>query len=127
MSVLIKSHHFFNEFYDTFKIDTKGKDWFLLDQKTHVDWFRTKGCEWKTLTAPKGSMVFWDSRLVHMGTAPRKGRLFTNWIILTYECYTPYHFQSKNDAKLKRNAFLDNKFTAHWAYSVRIFDQNKWI
>ncbi|RNA01033.1 hypothetical protein BpHYR1_019754 [Brachionus plicatilis] len=122
LSVLDKSHLFFNEFYDTFKIDTHGKDWFLLNQVIHVDWFKSKGCEWKTIMAPKRSMVFWDSRVVHMGTAPRKGRPSPNWRILAYVCYTPAQLQSRNDAKLKRNAFVDNKCTAHWPYSVRVFD-----
>lgn len=123
LSVLEKSHLFFNEFYENFKIDTHGKDWFLLNQKIHIDWFRSKGCEWRTIMAPKGSMIFWDSRTVHMGTAPRRGRPFPNWRILAYVCYTPAQLQNNYDAKLKRNAFVENKCTAHWPYSVRVFEK----
>ncbi|CAF0771066.1 unnamed protein product [Brachionus calyciflorus] len=122
LSVLEKSHLYFNEFYTHFGINTQGRDWFLLNQKIHVDWFREKGCNWRTIMAPKGSMVFWDSRVVHQGTLPRKNRPNPKWRFLSYVCYTPGYLQSKNDAKLKREAYVNNLCTAHWPYTVKIFN-----
>ena len=120
LSVLTKSHLYFNEFYEHFKIDTHSIDWYSI-RPHHFDWFMQKGCEWNTILAPKGSMVLWDSRLCHCGTLPRRERPKPNWRFLVYVCYTPARLQTNEDAKLKREAYKQNRCTAHWPYSVRLF------
>lgn len=121
LSVLTKSHRFFNEFFDFFKISSLGLDWFVINDTTHLDWFINKGCEWKTIMAPKGSLVLWDSRTIHMGTEPRQGRPHPDhWRFVVYVCYTPAHLQTQHDTELKRSAYLNNRTTSHWPYNVNV-------
>jgi hypothetical protein len=42
-------------------------DWHQITTK-HVKWFQSKGCRWRNIVAPRGSLVLWDSRTFHMGT-----------------------------------------------------------
>lgn len=124
LSVLTHSHNYHAEFFEHFKTSSKGKDWFKLKQ-SHIDWFiKEKSCQWNTICAPKGSMVFWDSRTIHMGTLPRQDRPCKDrWRFLVYVCYTPAHLQSVEDTKLKQVAYVQNRMTAHWPYGVRLFDR----
>ena len=125
LSVLVNSHRFHQEFFKHFNVDSKGKDWFLLNKTDHLEWFKQKGCEWKMIMAPRGSMVFWDSRTIHMGTLPREGRLNADrWRFVIYVCYTPARMQSEEDVELKKQAYLENRCTAHWPYGVRLFGKS---
>ena len=121
LSVLTGSHLHFKDFMIDFKINTKGKDWLTIN-KQHLDWFLERGCQFSHIMAPKGSIVFWDSRTVHMGTLPREDRVNKNrWRFLVYTCYTPARFQSQDDANLKRYAYINNLPTSHWPFNVRLF------
>jgi hypothetical protein len=125
LSVLTNSHIFHSEFFDTFDIDTCGSDWFVLNDK-HLEWFLSKGCEWKMIVAPKGSMVFWDSRTIHMGALPREDRVNKDrWRFIIYVCYAPKRLQSSEDAEMKKMAYVDNRCTAHWPYDVNVFPKRR--
>ena len=60
LSVLAKSHNFHQEFFDHFAITTKGRNWFLINNTNHFEWFKNKGCEWKMIMAPKGLKNFYE-------------------------------------------------------------------
>lgn len=71
-------------------------------------------------------MVFWDSRTIHMATLPRRNRPNKNrWRFLVYVCYTPARLQSQMDSELKKNAYIQNRLTAHWPYDVNVFSKKK--
>ena len=121
LSVLTYSHNYFKDFMTHFKINTDGQDWHLLNEEK-TKWLLSKGCEFKAIMAPKGSVVFWDSRTVHMGTLPREDRVDkTRWRLLVYTCYTPARYQNQYDSEIKMCAFVNNQCTSHWPYNVRIF------
>jgi hypothetical protein len=44
LSVLTKSHNLHSAFFNHFDIDTKGRDWFVIN-KTHFDWFCQNNCK----------------------------------------------------------------------------------
>jgi hypothetical protein len=126
LSVLVNSHKFHQEFCQHFKINTNGRDWFRVNDTNHFEWYKEKRCEWKMIMAPKGSMVFWDSRTIHMGTLPRQDRVNVDrWRFVVYVCYTQAHLQSNEDTKLKRKAYIENRCTAHWPYGVHVFFELK--
>jgi len=61
LSVLTNSHKYHAEFFELFNLKVNF-DWFVLSEK-HLKWFiEEKKCKWNTILAPKGSMIFWDSR-----------------------------------------------------------------
>ena len=54
-----------------------------------------------------------------MGTEPREGRLNADrWRFVIYVCYTPTRLQSNEDVELKKQAYIENRCTAHWPYGV---------
>ena len=60
-----------------------------------------------------------------MGTLPREGRLNADrWRFVIYVCYTPARMQSEEDVELKKQAYLENRCTAHWPYGVRLFGKS---
>lgn len=118
LSVLVGSHKYHAEFFKHFDVTSKGRDWFLLNQTTHNDWFiKEKQCRPVHICAPKGSMVFFDSRTIHMGTLPRQDRADKErWRFLHYVCYTPARLQTAENARIKREAYEQNRTTNHWPY-----------
>lgn len=73
------------------------------------------------ILAPKGSIVFWDSRTFHKGTAPIENRVnIDRWRFVIYVCYTPARLQTDDDTEKKIHAYINNKCTTHWPYKVQV-------
>ena len=47
-------------------------------------------------------MVFWDSRTIHCGVEPRKGREQQNFRCVVYLCYTPRSLSTEKELKKKK-------------------------
>ena len=45
-----------------------------IENDDQIEFYKNKGCNERYIRCPKGSMVFWDSRTLHCGVEPRKGR-----------------------------------------------------
>ena len=102
---------------DSRKVKTqKTQDWFKLTQE-HIDWYN---CEQVDITCPAGSMVLWDSRTVHAGKAPRKGRAAPNLRMVAYVCMQPDRLTPALRKK-KQIAVLEGRMTSHWASKVKLF------
>lgn len=75
--------------------------------------------------APKGSMVFWDSRTIHKPSPAMSNRINkTRWRFVIYVCYTPEKFQSEADKQKKKEAYINNSCTSHWPFMVTVFRKN---
>lgn len=123
LSVLLGSHTHFTQFVDHFRINTKGRDWMRIDVHNQFQWYVQRGCQWKMIMAPKGSMVFWDSRTIHMGTAPRSDRLVKDrYRFIVYTCFTPAKWQTAENRKTLRKAYIQNRSTNHWPYGEIILN-----
>lgn len=127
LTVLKGSHKKHAEFADRFSLRVlpddstkvkhqKKQDWFKLTQE-HVDWY---DCEQVDITCPAGSMVVWDSRTVHAGKAPRKGRAAPNLRMVAYVCMQPDRL-TDSLRKKKQIALLEGRMTSHWANRVKLF------
>ena len=80
--------------------------------------------DWVKILAPKGSLVFWDSRTIHKGTASMFNRPNPNrWRFVIYVFYTPAHLQSEEDTRKKKEAYVYNMCTSHWPFNVRLFSK----
>ena len=122
LSILLNSHRYHQQFFQHFNTTTRGKNWFKIDKDAHLEWYtKEKGCLWQMISAPKGAMVFWDSRMVYMCALPREGRVnLDRWLFIVHVCYTPARLQSKEDKRLKRSAFMNNCTTSHWPFGVKV-------
>jgi len=115
-----KSHKYHKEFAEQFNIKDKD-NWYKLETEEQINFYRNKGCTEKFIECPRGSLVFWDSRTIHCGVQPQKGRKEMNFRCAVYLCYMPRHIATKADIKKKIKAFEEMRMTSHWPCKVKLF------
>jgi len=98
-------------------------DWYKLSE-VEEKVFIEKGCEYKKIKAPKGSLIFWDSRTIHCGCEPLKTREVPNFRAIIYVSYSPRSFCSKGNLNKKKKAFDELRTTNHWAHKPKLFSKN---
>jgi len=115
-----------NNFHKDFaiKYDIKNKDdWYKLT-KEEENFYLEKGCEYKKIKCPKGSLVLWDSRTIHCGAEPLKERLLPNFRAIIYLCYMPRKLCDAKNLKKKQKAFNEQRTTSHWPSKIKLFPKN---
>lgn len=118
LSVYEGSHVFHAEFAETFGITAKD-NWHMLTEEQNA--FYTERCKIVNVVSPKGSLVLWDSRTIHCGMGPRKGRANPKFRAITYLCYMERRLASTADLKKKRTAFEEKRTTSHYPCKIKLF------
>jgi hypothetical protein len=121
LSVLVGSHNYHEEFFETTGNRTRG-DWYKLRSDEERQFYIDRGCEQVCVEADEGSMIFWDSRTIHQGIAPSYGRAEANTRVAVYVCMMPRRVASLESLRIKRDAFRSLKMTNHWANEIVCFD-----
>lgn len=100
-------------FFAHFKAHADG-DWFRINDE-HAAWFIARGCEPIAISARAGDMIFWDSRTIHMGVGPSRGRANpSRWRHVVYVAMFNADTLSKVEV-LKRKMFVEEGRTSnHW-------------
>jgi hypothetical protein len=114
------SNNYHDEFGDAFGITDKG-NWYRMDTDDKIKFYTDRGCLPKRIMCPKGSMVLWDSRTIHCGTEPIKGREKPNFRCVAYLCYMPRSMATKKKLEKKIKAFEEMRMTTHWPCEVKLF------
>ena len=122
LSFLEKSHKFHKDFATQFEIKDKS-NWYKLDDIEKTFYYNNE-CSYKKIKCPKGSLVVWDSRTIHCGVEPNKGRLFPNFRAIIYICYMPRQYSTEKDLKKKQIAFENLRMTSHWPCKIKLFPKN---
>ena len=122
LSFLEASHNFHEDFARISENNIKD-DWYKLD-KDELEFFKLNGCEEKKIKCPRGSLVLWDSRLIHCGTEPFKNREKENFRCVVYVCYQPRSNADEKQLIKKRKAFEELRMTSHWPCKVKLFPKN---
>jgi hypothetical protein len=120
LQVLLGSHMHHEEFATVFQHTEHKIDWYKLTEE-EVAWFARKGCALVNVQCKAGSQVFWDSRTVHAGRAPVKGRHSPHLRFVVYTCYSPRSWLSPYYATKKREIFLAGRMTSHWPHWPKMF------
>jgi len=119
LCIMEGTHKFHQALQEEFGIEDKN-DWYKLT-RDQEQFYLDRGCQYKRIKCPRGSLVLWDSRTVHCGGEPIKGRELPNFRNVVYVCYQP---RSKCDAKnlaKKKKAFEEMRMTSHWPCQVKLF------
>jgi len=117
-----KSNNFHKDFKLEFNITDKD-NWYKLTKEQEQFYF-DKGCNYKKIKCPKGSIVFWDSRTIHCGVEAKKDRLLPNLRAVIYLCYAPRNLCDEKNLKKKQKAFEELRTTTHWPCVVKLFSKN---
>ncbi len=119
ITILETSHKFHEEFASTFSISDKS-DWYKFTE-TELQFYNDRNCIEQKISCPRGSLVLWDSRLVHCGTEPLKQRPERNFRCVIYVCYQPREYTDTKNLKKKQKAFNELRTTSHWSSKVILF------
>jgi hypothetical protein len=115
-----RSHTLHKEFAETFNYSMKKDDWHALNDSERD--FYTKRCgKYKSITCPAGSMVLWDSRLIHCGQRPLASRPSMNIRLVVFLCYMKRSCITKANLEKKKKAFNEMRMTSHWPCKVKLF------
>lgn len=127
LSFLEKSHLFHKDFKTDMNVSgDRGdgrEDWYILgtSNSRKVQYYLNKGCTEQKIKCPKGSLVLWDSRTVHCGTAALKERQKQNFRCVVYLCYLPRSLCNKANLKKKQKAFIELRTTTHNPCKIKLF------
>ena len=113
------SHKYHKEFCEYFDVNSKD-DWYKLESNENK-FYTDKGCSYKKIYCPKGSIVLWDSRTIHCGVEAQKNREKMNTRAIVYVCYTPRRLASKLAISKRIKAFNELRTTSHWPHKVKLF------
>ena len=81
-----------------------------------MQWFLDKGCKHVRVPVGTGSVLLWDSRLVHDGAAPVQGRANKDkWRHVTFVSMTPAKWATYDDIQKKRQHYHNMDTTRHWS------------
>lgn len=124
LTVLQGSHAHHAEFAERFGYRTTIKeDWYKLANQAEYDFFvHEKGCQRIAICCPAGSLVLWDSRLMHAGQEPIPAlRAQPNIRCIVYLCYVKRSRATVKQLVKKRTAFEEMRMTSHWPERVKLF------
>lgn len=119
-----KSHLLINEFLKHNEI-SEGRmdnDWAPIN-KGELEFYK-KRCQMKAIKCPAGSLVIWDSRLVHCGMGPKPGRKNINFRCINYLSYSPRETATE-EILLEKQYGFENLYTSnHYANRASFFPTN---
>lgn len=119
LGIMEGSHKYHKEFQEKFNVTNK-EDWYKLSREQE-SFYVEKGCTYKKIMCPKGSMVFWDSRTIHCGVEADKNRSHEKLRAVIYLCYMPREWCDKQNLVKKRKAFEELRTTTHNPCKIRLF------
>lgn len=117
-----KSHLYHEEFAKKFNITDKN-NWYKLKTEEEA-FYKELGLLEKRISCPKGSLILWDSRLLHCGVEAYKGRENPNFRCVVYVCYQPRMFATKKEIEKKQKAYNEKRLTSHWPCKIKLFPKN---
>lgn len=114
LSLYEGSHKYHSSFFKYYqkKID---KDWYQLNDQ-EINFF--KELEEFAVLASAGSLVLWDSRLLHQGILCSRNRIIPNIRSVVYVCMMPRSKCSNRQLEKKKQSFLDQRMTTHWPHQI---------
>jgi ectoine hydroxylase-related dioxygenase (phytanoyl-CoA dioxygenase family) len=117
--VLEKSHLLHHKIGEVFGVNKKDNFSRLSDEQ--LKYYLDNGCTERRIVCPAGSLVLWDSRTIHYGSEPVKGREKKNMRCTVYVCYLPRSGCSAIQLNKRIKYFEEMRMTTHWPYPVKVF------
>jgi len=117
LSVYESSHLFHEDFFKHFNFSV-DKDYYKLT-KTELEFFNN--LKEYAILCSAGSLVLWDSRILHQGLLCSKNRLNNSIRSVVYICMMPKNQSNKKQLRKKKEAFKSLRMTTHWPITISRF------
>jgi ectoine hydroxylase-related dioxygenase (phytanoyl-CoA dioxygenase family) len=123
LMVLEHSHLKFSILSEKYRNKNWVKDWYRLDESS-IEYFISQ-CKPINVKCPKGGMVLWDSRTIHMS---RPNRHTTDERLVIYVCGFPKSKLTPTDFIRRQEAIQKRRATSHWPDARQIFPEKpRWF
>lgn len=120
LTVLLRSHAQFQHVPSS--LNVPDKSFVMLKTVPGLqEWYEEQGCEQVRIQAPAGSMVLWDTKTIHSGSNPLKGRASPNWRLVVYTCMMPRTLSSPKDIQRRISIFERGRMSNHYAAKPQMF------
>jgi len=123
LTFLERSHLYHRHFGQRYGITDKD-DWYKLTPDQVGVYVHEFGCPLAKIVCPAGSLVFWDSRTIHCGAQPDKGRTTMNMRMCIYVCLMPRAWATDAQIKKRQNAYQEKRITRHHPINITLFPKN---
>ena len=119
LTFLEGSHLLTKKFTNKFDCN-KNSDWYQFNEE-EMKWWKSK-CLEREITCPAGSLVIWDSRLVHYGRKPKRCRMHKNTKCIAYLSYSN---KSRDPTIIDKKIIGFNSMLTsnHYAHRASFFNQ----
>lgn len=119
LAVLEGSHTLHRRFATEVLKTPASDDWYKLEPE-EVAWYHAHGCPRVSIRCGAGDLVLWDSRTIHCGQGPLKGRATKNFRHVVYVCMTPKKVTPPAIRKKRIAAFEKRRMTSHVPFKCRL-------
>lgn len=129
LRVLNKSHLLHGEVARKLNLIAK-QDWYKLQPHEKDYYLQRLGHSADICVKAKaGSLILWDSRLIHQGTEPKPDRQQINYRCALYVCMLPKKNCNSNMLRKRIRCFEDRRTTNHNPVKVKMFSRlpNTWF
>ena len=116
-----RSHAIHEDYWNEYNTKSQG-DWYKIPEDNLRQLERDYRIKKVLVKAPAGSLVLWDSRVIHHNQPPKEGN--TKQRACVYVCMTPRQRATPKDIKKKQDAFNSIRMTTHWPHTVKLFPEN---
>lgn len=117
LGVFVGSHKSFDDFRQRFNLVTNAAKIYELRTKEEMDYYETRYRQIR-ISCPAGSLVVWDSRLVHSALEPLRNRKNPNHRTVCFLSYENRHKTSRQILDQRVSLYRNRRATTtHWADS----------
>lgn len=110
-----KSHNFHEDLFKNNK-KTINCDYYNLDDED-INYINELELKKIKINAKKGSLILWDSRVIHCNCSPNHYDIKFRYVI--YICMTPSILSNDKNREKKRKALDQLLSTTHWPHDVK--------
>ena len=121
--VFLEGSHKYHRNFSVEQELTSKDDWYKLSKEEVNIYTKEYNCELLRVKCPAGSMVIWDSRLIHCGQQPLKEREEPNFRFCFYVCIMPRELVTKANLKKRIRAFEELRLTSHNPIRAKLFSK----
>ena len=101
---------------------SRAKVYIPLCLEDELDWYKSVcGCVEREITCPAGSLVLWDSRLVHSPKPVTRDLIAADddtFRRVAYLCYTPRSWATEQVLQRKREGIVQRVTSSHLAHAA---------